>query len=173
MALSSIEDWSENFRFDRELKMFYEIKLNTAISANETQPFGELTSSDIALLESLLYSNSELSSQVSSFLFACTGDCSYLEPNDEQGKKTEVTVSIDTQLSIYPNPSKEWVRMELKSDVKLKEVIITDISGKIILRQVISDKFAEINVSDFDRGVYIITVIRTDNKSFHRKFIKQ
>ncbi|HHL57557.1 MAG TPA: T9SS type A sorting domain-containing protein, partial [Bacteroidetes bacterium] len=39
-----------------------------------------------------------------------------------------------------------------------KEIVVTDISGKTILKTSSADKQVRLTTSDFDKGVYLVTV---------------
>lgn len=76
------------------------------------------------------------------------------------------TNTID--FSIYPNPSTDL--LIIKSEEKLRNVVITDINGKVILRDLSSNK--NINVANLAKGAYTLTV-QNDNGISSKQFIKQ
>lgn len=67
---------------------------------------------------------------------------------------------------LYPNPVSDYLTVSLNA---IEDIIITDLSGKTVLRQVGNSN--QINVSQLPQGVYAIQV-KYDNKIVTRKIIK-
>jgi hypothetical protein len=59
-------------------------------------------------------------------------------------------------LKIYPNPTQDWLIIELKEN-EIKNIKITDMSGKIVLQQydLINN---QLNISHLTSGIYVLTV---------------
>ncbi|WP_139957957.1 T9SS type A sorting domain-containing protein [Flavicella sediminum] len=70
-------------------------------------------------------------------------------------------------ISVYPNPVKNKLSINIKEGIELKSIIITDITGKII--NTISTK--EIDFSNHAHGIYFL-YITTSKGSFTKKIIK-
>lgn len=82
------------------------------------------------------------------------------------------TVSID-QLNenkrlIYPNPSQDKVFLEGQHGDKVE---ITDVSGKLIFSKIVETEKTEINVEQWNAGVYIVKYTNSNNTTI-RKLIK-
>lgn len=75
--------------------------------------------------------------------------------------------------SIYPNPAKNSINIQLKNDVSviLKAASIYDLTGKIVLTT--SDLNQPINVENLASGTYILSITDTEDKSYTQKFIKE
>ena len=75
--------------------------------------------------------------------------------------------------SIYPNPAKNVVNIQLKDNlnVTLKSVSVYDLTGKVVLET--SDVNQPINVEKLAIGTYILSISDTQNKSYTQKFIKE
>jgi len=73
---------------------------------------------------------------------------------------------IDSNISIYPNPTKGKVTIELASAIE--EVCIANMSGKIVLKT----KGNNIDLSNLSSGVYIIKVVNKFGEIFERKIVK-
>lgn len=67
---------------------------------------------------------------------------------------------------LYPNPVSDYLTVSLNA---IEEIIVTDLSGKTVLRQVGNSN--QINVAQLQKGVYVIQV-KYDDKIFTRKIIK-
>ncbi len=80
--------------------------------------------------------------------------------------KNEITFNV------YPNPSNEIlnVKLEILNDEKT-EIKITDVLGKIILSKSITENSTQLNVGDFTKGIYFITVKSEDKKTTQKLII--
>ena len=71
----------------------------------------------------------------------------------------------------YPNPTKNTINFQ--SNITLKNVIITDLQGRIILKKSINDNLS-INVSNIKNGVYFINLYDKNNTLIKtKKIIKE
>ena len=73
-------------------------------------------------------------------------------------------------LVIYPNPAQKTLQLQTKTDTTIDKIIITDLSGKIILMQVQNTN--QINVEQLSNGMYFIEAFSGDEK-FTSKFVKE
>ena len=91
------------------------------------------------------------------------------------------TISITTNLSsndfkisdvtIYPNPAENFLNINLSQGI-IDTVIINDINGRIIKNSKVDDSQTVLNFSDFNAGIYFIT-INTTTGSLMKKIIKK
>lgn len=65
---------------------------------------------------------------------------------------------------IYPNPTSGQFTIESKKD--LKEIFITDFTGKILMRLAAADKKGrwQVNIGNYPSATYLVKYITTDNK---------
>jgi hypothetical protein len=80
------------------------------------------------------------------------------------------TVFNQDTLRIYPNPVTDVVQLNNTNLLSLTSVIITDLSGKMVLEQTTINN--QINVEQLANGMYIIEAFSGNQKS-QSKFIKQ
>ncbi len=73
-------------------------------------------------------------------------------------------------IQLYPNPTTEFLVIETETDI-ISEIQIYDISGKLVLSNVINSNHKEIDVSKLPQSVYLIN-IKINNTVFSKKFIK-
>lgn len=66
-------------------------------------------------------------------------------------------VSNMQNLRVYPNPVRE--NLTIINDQNISSVRIFDITGRVVFNADINDITAEINVSDFNQGVYVVQII--------------
>lgn len=73
-------------------------------------------------------------------------------------------------LEVYPNPTTEWVNVELNGDKNIIE--LTDANGKLIFREESQSKLYQRNLSSLESGVYFIKV-RGEMESKTIKLVKK
>jgi len=75
------------------------------------------------------------------------------------------------QVTIYPNPASE--RIQLQSNGKISDLKIYDVSGELVLDEVITHSpTIELNISDLNSGVYFIHVLDENGTSSVKRFTK-
>lgn len=100
-----------------------------------------------------------------------------------QGGKFKVTFeyadnytnSIDristAQVRVYPNPAQHYINISGVEDIRL--IKITTLSGKLILvKELNGNSTQTIDVSNFEKGIYLIIFESSDNAKLVRKFVK-
>ena len=75
--------------------------------------------------------------------------------------------------SIYPNPAKNIVSIQLKDNlnVTLTSAAVYDLTGKVVLTT--TDLTQPINVEKLATGTYILSISDTENRNYVQKFIKE
>src|SRR5205814_7568084 len=68
------------------------------------------------------------------------------------------------KIKIYPNPTQGNIRIE--SSNYLKEIFITDFTGKILMRIITNDKERKwnMNISPYPNATYLVKYITTDDQ---------
>jgi hypothetical protein len=74
-----------------------------------------------------------------------------------------------TKLMICPNPVVDLLNLQIKDNLSIDKIVITDILGKIILQQ--TENVNTINTQNLTKGIYIIKVFSTE-AIYQSKFIK-
>lgn len=82
----------------------------------------------------------------------------------------ENKVFNNDKLIIYPNPSNSVININVKENVKIESVIISDITGKTFLSQFNDNK--TIGIENFSNGLYFIE-INCDGIKLTYKFQKK
>ena len=111
-----------------------------------------------------------------SYDFRYEGDMIYLDITNDIGSIATFfdnflnqQVFFKHSISIYPNPSSDYVNIEIKNQ-SIAKVSIFDMSGKLVLeKNNISN--TQISVGNLNKGVYIIK-IETSKGLFQEKLIK-
>lgn len=76
----------------------------------------------------------------------------------------------ERSISIYPNPAKETVHIQL-DEGNLSEILVFNRQGQLLRRWSGNGKLAILNIIDLQSGVYIIKA-QSDEGIFHGKFVK-
>ena len=90
-----------------------------------------------------------------------------------EGSTLAVNSFYNGVFSVYPNPVKNVVNIQLKenSSVTLKSAVVYDLNGKIVLSK--SDLNQPINVEKLATGTYILSISDAENRIYNQKFIKE
>ena len=86
----------------------------------------------------------------------------------------DLTTSTDKfdepeNLKVYPNPASEFLTIEMGVPLPF-DLVICDLSGKIVYSQNNSESRMIINVSGIHKGIYLLK-IQSGNQIFHRKIV--
>lgn len=86
---------------------------------------------------------------------------------------TSITAFDDTDkiFTVFPNPTKGTVKINASS-YRVLSLTILDLAGRVIYRKDENFDFLEIDISDFESGIYNISVL-TDKYLIARKIVKQ
>jgi hypothetical protein len=85
----------------------------------------------------------------------------------------------EDSLTIYPNPAKDYLKIELKSDDSVMPLIrLIDLTGKVILK--LDRNFsrepelhkAELNISKLNSGIYFVKVIQGESTYTKKLIVK-
>ena len=77
----------------------------------------------------------------------------------------------ESQFSVYPNPSEGKVTIEIsnESNNAANQIYIYNSVGSMVWQKTSSDKMIDIDLSDFSKGIYLVTII--NNKKISSKKI--
>ena len=88
----------------------------------------------------------------------------------EYGLPTIVIEKVSLNMLVYPNPAINI--LNVNNSLEIDNVIIYDMSGKVVLKQTFNNKSA-IDISSLKNGVYFTQLIFKNSKVQSQKFIKQ
>ncbi|MNU12395.1 Protease 1 precursor [compost metagenome] len=82
--------------------------------------------------------------------------------------------NLGSEISIYPNPTKGVVYINFNGKSKdYSNLIVYSPDGRKTLSQKISNNNTEVNLTQYPAGVYLITLLGVDGKSYPYKVIKR
>ena len=91
--------------------------------------------------------------------------------NNPENKKVSES-DQQKRVLVYPNPTQGKVRVELKEVCKGCMLFVFSSEGKELHKQKINDKIAEIDISNFESGIYEL-LVRGDSYSENFSIIKE
>jgi hypothetical protein len=95
--------------------------------------------------------------------------CSF---NLEIDSYTNVYPLTGNEIRIFPNPSNGFIIVTLSGKISAAQIKVTDISGMVVLEKEIKGRKTKIDLSEYNPGVYTITVI-SEETVFTGKIIKK
>jgi hypothetical protein len=116
----------------------------------------------------------------SGLCFTTTDDMIYIADNGNQKVKkmtgfmldVPTNSMLDSSIKLYPNPAHDTVTIEVNASMVNAEVSISDLTGKRLRTYNLSEIRKTLDVSDYERGIYFVTVT-AESKSSTLKFIKE
>lgn len=67
-----------------------------------------------------------------------------------------------SEISVYPNPSKNYVQIYYPSEVQVSEITIEDLFGRVVYINNAPESAMHINISGLNAGEYLIRIIAPD-----------
>lgn len=126
------------------------------ISENDFSPYYH------TLQDSSIYLNYPYMKKITALTLAT----SYELLNDY--KKVNIKNVEQEDIKIYNDSEKLYIHLSEKIPAK---IILYNINGNIIYKQITNNQLTTIPINDFERGLYIVNIRTTDNK-FIKRFIK-
>lgn len=77
---------------------------------------------------------------------------------------------LNSNLTVYPNPASKQVTLELLSN-EISNLEVYDVSGKLIVAQILTNKINTIAIDQFTSGIYFFKVISSEGTSI-KKVVK-
>ena len=90
--------------------------------------------------------------------------------NSSINLSTEQPEIATNKITVFPNPAKNFLTIQNASNTAIDKVIVTDISGKIILQQ--NQNTTQLDVQNLAKGMYLLQAVSEDKKQ-QLKFLKE
>jgi len=91
----------------------------------------------------------------------------------DTGSTTEIDDMRNSEyFTIYPNPAKNTISIDTKSEQNISKIEIVDLLGKKVKEIKVSNSGCQIiNISELNKGVYLISIFENDKKIGLKKLI--
>lgn len=89
---------------------------------------------------------------------------------------TEFVSMLDlngVEVSIYPNPSADWINVILPGNSSTVSVVLRDLNGKVVLADEFLASTYEIDATDFENGIYFIELISGESKVMQKVLVQK
>ena len=83
---------------------------------------------------------------------------------------TQKFETANATITVFPNPTQDFISIQMSLNTDIDNVIVTDLSGKIVLKQ--NQNTNQVNVQNLAKGMYLLQVFSGDNK-WNSKFLKE
>ncbi|MFC2152074.1 T9SS type A sorting domain-containing protein, partial [Bacteroidota bacterium] len=83
---------------------------------------------------------------------------------------TKNNIIIEKDITIYPNPAKGFLKIDISQNFNQMNMCIVDLTGKILIRRQLNFPNNLINISNIPKGLYIIK-INMDETEINKKLI--
>lgn len=99
---------------------------------------------------------------------------SHSNQNNNRGETTGIKqlAGSSNQVTVYPNPAQDILNVEGLMINENYTIVITDMLGGVVHRQIATSSNCQINIADLDAGTYLVQ-ITTDTISEIKKIVKQ
>ena len=78
-------------------------------------------------------------------------------------------ISEAEKISIYPNPTDGVLNISI-SNGSIDNIVVSDITGKVLVEKAVNADQAEIDLSSYNKGIYLVKVV-TENDSYIEKVV--
>lgn len=82
-------------------------------------------------------------------------------------------VLFNDKITLYPNPTTGRLFIDLGLEEGYDALRIIDISGRLVLEEVVHESKMDLNVSNFSNGIYFLSIMYKDELVGMKKFIKK
>lgn len=106
-----------------------------------------------------------------SVFLAHIGPC--IQAKAQKQSDTKPVINTIDQVLIYPNPTPDFVNIEL-SDSLMTEITVNSIEGRLIHYKKTSNvNYYSLDLSPYEKGVYLLNLKTSTGKSITKKIVKQ
>ncbi len=78
---------------------------------------------------------------------------------------------VGGDINVFPNPAKNIVNIDLKN-LEVEQLRILNTSGQVLLQKATRNSTEQVNISDLPSGLYMISIITTDQEVITKQFVK-
>jgi len=82
------------------------------------------------------------------------------------------TYDLENKVSIFPNPSRDFIRIHLEKDL-MEKIELYSVTGQLIFEAGLKSNTFILNTANYPSGTYILKVLNQKHGSINTKFIKE
>ncbi len=134
---------------------------------NVTTPAGVVSTGGVAGAGTLKYSYTDgngcaNSRTMSGNVYICAA----------RGITTNEKLETTNEFSMYPNPAKSQVSINVETLVGTSNIVVTDLYGKVVKSQTLSMGTNTINISKLSAGMYFVSIITSEGKQTKKLIVE-
>jgi len=163
---------------------FADGRIDVAITRKDGNPvtgFGEIGRLEV-VIEDIIFANNDESEEIIMVPFTITNVLVINQLEEaiaSEGMETFSQLNIETgtdeyfvseQVSVFPNPASSFVNVNA-GDLMMEDLLLYDVTGKLILQQAVNSLTAKINVKHLAEGTYLMKVHTPDGVANKRIII--
>lgn len=94
---------------------------------------------------------------------------------ESSNSETESIRDEDKHFTIQPNPATDnvWIQIPLSIDNKTVDFSVVDMTGRIVIKEVVQRGLKQLNVKSLPNGVYLAQYSNPEGERGSIRFIKQ
>ena len=82
-----------------------------------------------------------------------------------RGTNNSEQLATNNEFTMYPNPSKGLINLQVETLVGAGSIVVTDLYGKSVKTQALSMGANTVNISHLSKGFYLVSVITSEGKT--------
>ena len=104
--------------------------------------------------------------------FGTYGPLEYIVTSIDSMILTGLKPNVENRISLYPNPVKDKMTIEIKDNNGFIKIEIRDIFGTLKLSEINKNNQDCINVSSLPNGIYFLSITNNSGNQYNTRFIK-
>lgn len=82
-------------------------------------------------------------------------------------------IDLKNNISIYPNPTKNYIKISFKRNLSFKHICLNDIYGRKLYEYKMKNSELTIDINNYPIGLYFIVVIDEKQKTYTKTILKE
>jgi len=82
------------------------------------------------------------------------------------------TIDLETTLSLFPNPSRDIIKIHLEED-QMEKIELYSLTGGLIFKTILNANTFILNTANYPSGTYLMKVFSQNHGCINTKFIKE
>lgn len=89
-----------------------------------------------------------------------------------RGATNNNRIGNDNVFTIYPNPAKNMVSLQMNTLIGDGQIVVTDLFGKQVKQQTLSMGINQVDIANLSKGFYMISIITNEGKSTQKLIVE-
>ncbi|MCI2228156.1 N-acetylmuramoyl-L-alanine amidase [Polaribacter sp. MSW13] len=188
IEVSAMQNYSGS-QLDADLPSFdlgYYLSTDCVLSANDVllgSDASSLGSDDVSSNESETLTIPSNTTAGTYYIIFSADDDKELTESDETNNTSCIEITIEAvlsvkylefqkQLTVYPNPTSNFINIKSKQDLTIDKFYVYDINGRLI-KEVNGNSLDKINISELTNGIYLLKIVSNENKKAVFRIVKK